>query len=441
MLKSKNKLLLIISCFLTLVISVPSFSGAGRTAAQFLGLGGGPRAAAMGDAYTAMSGDITSIFWNPSGLAAMQECQFFASYTDYSVLFGEAGEGLYYRLLAAGIPLKNMGFDFPDLGTISTALQINGQGVIDITVDSPEVVGQEELGTNWAWTASYALQPITPFRLGISGKMIRQKLGPETGTAFAVDGGFQFDLLNTKLNPPNLRVTLGGALRNLGTRIHFKDENQSDPLPRVLSGGVLFTAQMNVRDLFPNEKSIPANFSLLRFNCAVDATAFVDKLKEDDEEGLNAFVNELEKKQEENPEAFWDWWGEVVPLKTKKDIRAEVEAKRGVGINAFRWENMAKGIGMEVWLLEMFALRLGYKNDPFINLPSSSDKRTRGIGLRLPVSALILFLSGPSTVESFFDKVYGNTERRIFLEIDYSSVQGGGPENKRLLTGAFSFGF
>lgn len=148
MLKSKNKQLLIISSFLTLVISVPSFSGAGRTAAQFLTMGGGPRAAAMSDAYTAMSGDITSIFWNPSGLAAMQGCQFFTSYTDYSVLFGEADEGLYYRLFAAGIPLKNWGSDFPDLGTISTALQINGQGYIDITTDSPEVISREYIADN-----------------------------------------------------------------------------------------------------------------------------------------------------------------------------------------------------------------------------------------------------------------------------------------------------
>ena len=448
MLKSKNKLLLIIFSFLMLTISEPSFSGAGRTAAQFLSLGGGPRAAAMGDAYTAMSGDITSIFWNPSGLAAMQECQFFTSYTDYSVLFGEAGEGLYYRLLTAGIPLKNMGFDFPNFGTISTALQLNGQGVIDI-VDSSGIIRQEELGTNWAWTASYALQPISPFRLGINGKIINQKLGPYSATAHAVDGGFQFDLLNlrlydtnkTKFNPSTFRVTLGAALRNLGvarrnrwpwikfgTGIHFKDESQSDPLPRELSGGVLLTAEMNLRDFLPNEKNIPANSSLFRLNFAADSTAFVDKLKEDDEEGLE---KEVERRfNEDNPEN-----------KTKDEIRKDIEVERGVGINAFRRENMVKGIGAEIWILEMLAVRLGYKDDPFINFETFSDKLTGGIGLRLPVSGLILFLSGPSTVESFFDKVYRNTERRIFLELDFSRVRGGGPENKYLWTGAFSFGF
>ena len=436
MLNSQSKLLLIISFFLTLVISVPSFSGAGRTAAQFLSLGGGPRASAMGDAYTAMSGNITSIFWNPSGLGAMQEVQGFISYTDYGVLFGGAGEGFYYIPLAAGIPLKNFGSDFPDLGTISTALQLNGQGTIDIVADSPDVIRQESLGTNWAWTASYAFQPISPFRLGINGKIIRQKLGPESATAYAVDGGFQFDLLSlrlydankTKFNPPNFCVTLGAALRNLGTGIQFKDENQSDPLPREFSAGVLFTAQMNLRDFLPNEKSIPANFSLLRLNFAADLTAFVDKLKEDDEEGLDEFVKERHLKE---------------PFKTEDEIRSEVLAERGVGIHAFRWRNMKKGIGAEMWLLEMLALRLGYLADPGFwgDDLSFSDKLTGGIGLRFPVSGLILLLAGSTSDESLFYKVYGETGRQIFLEIDFSRVRGGGPGNEWLLTSAFSFGF
>ena len=41
----------------------------GTTAAQFLKIGADPRGTAMGNAYVAMNGDASSIFWNPAGLA------------------------------------------------------------------------------------------------------------------------------------------------------------------------------------------------------------------------------------------------------------------------------------------------------------------------------------------------------------------------------------
>ena len=41
----------------------------GTTAAQFLKIGVDPRGTAMGNAYVAMNGDASSIFWNPAGLA------------------------------------------------------------------------------------------------------------------------------------------------------------------------------------------------------------------------------------------------------------------------------------------------------------------------------------------------------------------------------------
>mgnify|MGYP000695815015 FL=1 len=41
----------------------------GTTAAQFLKIGVDARATAMGNAFTAMEGDVSSIFWNAAGLA------------------------------------------------------------------------------------------------------------------------------------------------------------------------------------------------------------------------------------------------------------------------------------------------------------------------------------------------------------------------------------
>lgn len=54
-----------------------------QTKMQFLKLGIGARAAAMGDAFTALSGDPISIFYNPAGCAAVQGFSFVVNQTNW----------------------------------------------------------------------------------------------------------------------------------------------------------------------------------------------------------------------------------------------------------------------------------------------------------------------------------------------------------------------
>jgi len=362
---------------LTLCMTPLLYAGAGRTAAQFLSLGGGTRAAALGDAFSAISGDVTAAFWNPSGLTGINKREATLAYTDYSQLFDEAGEGLYYALFAGAMPIS-------DWGVVGTTLQVNGQGTIDITADSPEVIRQENLGTNWAWAISYADEVAPNLLAGISGKVIRQVLGPVSSTAYALDIGTQYGF-------PDLPVpvVLGGSIQNWGTRIQFKDEHQSDPLPRTFKFGAAFRV---------------LNDEYHKLQLVGDFTAFIDKLREDDEEGLEEFVEQQYK--ENNPEN-----------KTQEQIRSEIEAKRGVGIHALRYRNLSKSIGAEYWLANILALRVGYKIDPFMSVVINDfedhvDRVTAGLGIQ-----------------------YSN------YQFDYALVPGGGPNNKRLNTFALLIRF
>jgi hypothetical protein len=332
----------------------------------------------LGDAFSAISGDVTAAFWNPSGLTGIDKREAILAYTDYSKLFGEAGEGLYYALFAGATPIN-------DWGVIGTTLQINGQGIIDITADSPDVIRQENLGTNWAWAVSYADEVIPNLLAGISGKVIRQVLGPVSSTAYALDIGTQYGLLDLPVP-----VVLGASIQNWGTRIQFKDEHQSDPLPRTFKFGGAF-------------KILDDQYHKIQL--VGDFTAFIDKLSEDDEEGLEEFVEQQYK--ENNPDN-----------KTKEQIRSEIEADRGVGIDAFRYRNMSKSVGAEYWLANILALRVGYKVDPFMTgeineFEDHFEQRvTAGIGIR-----------------------YSN------YQFDYALVPGGGPNNKRLNTFALLIRF
>ena len=69
------------TCFVVSVLAVvaltglPHAEGKGTAGAQFLRIGVGARAAGMGEAYCAVSGDALSIHWNPAGLSQMTSSQ------------------------------------------------------------------------------------------------------------------------------------------------------------------------------------------------------------------------------------------------------------------------------------------------------------------------------------------------------------------------------
>ena len=345
-------------------------AGAGRTAAQFLSLGGGTRAAAMGEAYSTSSGDVMAILWNPGGLAGVKEIQTAISYNNAGARFGEAGEGIYYGIFAAAFPAG-------DLGVFGLGLQLNGQGVIDVTIDSPEVVRQESLGTNWALTLSYADEFLPNLRAGASGRIIRQKLGPESATAYAADIGLQY-----KISP----LMLGLSVQNWGTRIQFKDANQSDPLPRTMRMGVGFQI---------------LNSKYHRARITGDLVAFIDKFKEDEDEMQFAIQQRKEKMMQA---------GETPP--SDDELRRQIEEERGIGIYAFKPSNMQKSLGFEYWFADILALRVGYKDDPYVQTSSFNDKLNYGFGIRF--------------------KNY---------QFDYASIPGGGPNNVRLNTFDLLFRF
>ena len=334
---------------LSIAIFLPgiALAGPGRTGAQILNLGGGARARALGDAFSAMSGDVTTSLWNPSGLAEMPESKLRSGkeaaqasmfYTDYSAPFGEAGEGLYYTFISGAMPLE-------DIGTVGATLQMQGQGTIAITTDSPDVLREESLGTNFALTFSYADRITDSLSAGINGKMIRMVLGRESGNSYAVDLGMQY-LLPFDLIP----TTIGAAIQNVGPGISFIDENQADPLPRFLRLG---TSISLYQDRYNNHVRVVSGI-----------TAYIDKLAEDEDE----LAVDLERLNAERDE---------------KLTREQLLSDRGVGIRAFEWRHLQKNLGLEAWIGGILALRVGYKSEPGINLQDLADYFTYGIGVRV----------------------------------------------------------
>src|SRR5882724_4330142 len=75
-------------------------SGPGTTGADILKIGVGARAIGMGEAYVAQADDISSLYWNPAGLALMQERQ-------ASFMYDQMYQDLKFQNANIGIPLEN----------------------------------------------------------------------------------------------------------------------------------------------------------------------------------------------------------------------------------------------------------------------------------------------------------------------------------------------
>ena len=93
---------------------------------------------------------------------------------------------------------------------------------------------------------------------------------------------------------------------------------------------------------------------------------------------------------------------EQEPEFTDEDL-ANARSERGIGVHALEWRHMQKSVGLEYWLGSFLALRVGYKEEPGINLLNFSDHLTYGLGVRL-----------------------------LNYQLDFAQLPGGGPEQKRL---------
>jgi len=259
---------IIISAILLLTTSmIYSQSKVGTTAANFLTIPVGPRASAMGSAFTAVADDATSAFWNPGGLSRIPRSEFTASTAEWLV-----GTRLNWIGLA---------FKFDDDNAIGISVNQLDYGEEDITTpEQPAGTGEKWGASDLAISLSYSRNLTDRFSIGGTGKYISQKIWNESATAFALDIGL---LYNTELEG----LRLGMNISNFGTEMKLagKDllrpidvdpskagnnpniagslETDSWPIPLVFSVGLAYDLLLleNWDITFASDVVIPGNFS------------------------------------------------------------------------------------------------------------------------------------------------------------------------------------
>lgn len=155
------------------------FAPVGTSVAQFLEVGTGARATALGQAYTGIASGAEAAFWNPAGLAETSGHNFFTSYNKWP----------------AGISLMGLSYAL-DLGSIGV-VGING---VYLMTDDMEVTTLTQPGgtgdyfsiANMAMGLSYARYLTDRFSIGITGKVVHEKYFSNGYTSWALDLGTQY---------------------------------------------------------------------------------------------------------------------------------------------------------------------------------------------------------------------------------------------------------
>ncbi len=191
----------------------------GTTTAEFLNLGVGARAVAMGQAFSAAADDATALYWNPAALTnvkggqvtLMHAAYVASSYFDYGAVAKNLGS---YGAVGAGLQYFSLG-------------GVNGT---DASGNSIGVSGPYDLAASlgYAYRFTSPDNPLEGFSIGASGKLVQQKI-VTSESAFAADVGV--------LSPAYLKDSLRFAFTvlNAGPAVSF--DAVSDPMPLTLKVG------------------------------------------------------------------------------------------------------------------------------------------------------------------------------------------------------------
>ncbi|OGS43866.1 MAG: hypothetical protein A2539_06355 [Elusimicrobia bacterium RIFOXYD2_FULL_34_15] len=203
----RNKTIKIILFLLSISIAgsnIPTIyaKGAGSTVAEFLEISPSARASALGNAYTSLTNNGNSLYWNQAGLAKIRSSQVNLTHIAYF-------QNINYDYLSYSMPFRNIG-----------VLSIGGLGIYSGGIDKTT----EDSNGNFVDIDGNYNTLQTAIMLGLGRKinkqlyagagikLIQEKIDTETTSGFALDLGGQCQIIK--------KLGAGLAVQNLGPKIN-----------------------------------------------------------------------------------------------------------------------------------------------------------------------------------------------------------------------------
>ena len=230
--------------FTTILVTFSSFSFAqkvGSTSMQFLKVMPCARATALGEAYTVWATGAEAIFWNPAGLATIDNMEFSTTYIDW--LFDAQQGAFSYALEISGFGAIGIQVQYIDFGEFEETT--NERPYIN-NPDNPGLTGNTFSPYSLLVGLSYARYLTDKFSLGISIKYAYESLfngqrviaQVKQGVYEEVDtwaNGLLFDF-GIRYNTGFRSVYLGSAVQNFGADVKYAKE--SNPVPLLFRFGI-----------------------------------------------------------------------------------------------------------------------------------------------------------------------------------------------------------
>lgn len=186
------------------------FEKVGTIGGQFLKIGVGARAQAMGGAFVSVADDASAVYWNPAGIARISRSVVNVNHLSY----------------LAGISFSQLGAVF-DVGFLPGKVAVNARALymdemIKRTVFRPEGTGQSFDAGDLAVGLTYGRSFTDKFSAGISANYVQSTLATYTESAYTFDFGTLYDTGYRSLR-------IGMSIQNIGSDMQFIEDTVKMP--------------------------------------------------------------------------------------------------------------------------------------------------------------------------------------------------------------------
>jgi len=202
-----------------ILVSIAGAKGAGSSSGITLTQPVSAKSAGIAEAYTAISGDVVSLHYNPSGLLSLEG-------REVSFMYQSGFHKDNFTTIIYGMNISSM-----TVGASILYYDTGDIGIYDSDGDLVSDIGQRDI----VLTVGGARE-VYGFPVGANIKLISSEVFGERATGFAIDLGAQYRGFRENLD-------LGFAVQNLGTELKYVD--RGDPLPLTIRPGALY--KMDIR--------------------------------------------------------------------------------------------------------------------------------------------------------------------------------------------------
>jgi hypothetical protein len=224
--RNKMKLLKIVLIMILLLnVQVLPIDKVGTTSFQFLKIMMSARASALGGAFSAVTNNSESIYWNPAGLTRIKTFDASAGYVDWFM------DAVHYSF-AAGYTIEGIGTFglhgiFTDIGEIEVT-RVSALGFIGEDYN-PGLTGETIRPMSYVFGISYARELTDKFAFGITAKYVGEDLVYDKAGALVFDGGLTF-------RTGYRSIELAASIVHFGPEIKYIE--RSYPLPQTFNIGI-----------------------------------------------------------------------------------------------------------------------------------------------------------------------------------------------------------